>query len=115
MRCPIPLYDYECDCGEKKSDVLRSMNALDNPEWCARCHRAMVRQFPLVHTDLQDFHTPIVMHSIGCTSVEQIRQMQEAGVSISTDPNDPDYGTPIAHNRHEKLKALRVAGFVETN
>jgi hypothetical protein len=45
--------------------------------------------------------------------VEQIREMQRAGVSISDDPNHPDFGIPIAHTRKEKLKALRVAGFQE--
>jgi hypothetical protein len=60
-----------------------------------------------------EFHTPIHLHSIGCTSVEQIREMQRAGVEISDDPRHPDFGTPIARTRKQKLTALRVAGYVE--
>ena len=65
------------------------------------------------HTDMKEFAVPVVMHSIGCTDESQIRQMQQAGVNISTDPKDPNYGVPVARTRKEKLTALKVAGYVE--
>lgn len=111
----MPLFDFECECGERKQDVYRSVQARDNPEACPRCHKNMIRQFPLVHTDLQDFHTPIEMFSVACNTPDEIRQMQRVGVPISDNPSDPMYGVPIAHNRSEKKKALKAAGFVETN
>lgn len=113
----MPCYDYKCPSCEKESvEFMRMCSAGEAlPVLCDCCTppEIMVRQVSRVHTDLQDFSTPIEMHSIGCTSVEQIREMQRAGVSISDDESDPLYGTPIAHNRHEKLRALKVAGFAE--
>lgn len=130
----MPCYDYKCPaCGHEVVEFMKMCSAADAPYvLCPKCvgfsdfpeggsilgtrrHEAiMERQVSQVHTDLKDFSTPIEMHSIGCTSVEQIREMQRAGVSISDDESDPLYGTPIAHNRHEKLKALKIAGFQET-
>lgn len=81
---------------------------------CPECkHGSYERQISRPHSDMIEFHTPIHLHSIGCTSVEQIREMQRAGVSISDDPNHPDFGIPIAHTRKEKLTALKTAGYVE--
>lgn len=83
---------------------------------CPKCGlHTYVKRVTQCHTDCKDFQVPIIMHSIGCTSVDQIREMQEAGVSIITDPKHPDYGTPVAHTRAEKKKALKVAGFQESN
>lgn len=111
----MPMYPYECDhCGHK-DDEFQKMSA-DHLTLCPKCgvQGAYQRRVALIHTPMQEYHTPIEMHSIGCTSVEQIREMQAAGVTISDDPQDPLYGTPIARSRHEKLKALKTAGYVET-
>lgn len=117
----MPMYEYKCpQCGQKSLEFMKMCSAADAPLVpCRNTHNVpppiyMERQVAQVHTDLKDFSTPIEMHSIGCTSVKQIQEMQRAGVSISDDESDPLYGTPIAHNRHEKLKALKIAGFQET-
>ena len=110
----MPLYDYECPTGHVAIDVFHPMNHAD-PVCCPICGEVMHKLPSLVHTDLKPFHIPIVMHSIGCTDMGQIREMQKAGVSISDDPRDENFGVPIAHTRHEKLKALKVAKFQEGN
>jgi hypothetical protein len=69
------------------------------------------------HTNLIEFSKPIEMFSIACNSEEEIREMQQRvpGLDISTDPNDEMYGVPVARTRQQKLAALEVAGFEETN
>lgn len=116
----MPLYEYECPmCGYKSLEVMKMGLAADAPKVPCRglaygqCGYPMVRQISLPHTDMKAFHTPVEMHSIGCTSVDQIREMQQAGITVSDNPADPLYGTPIAHTRKEKLRALKVAGFAE--
>lgn len=115
----MPMYVYKCPSCQRVSDeFMRMCGAAEAlPILCNCCTppEIMVRQVSRVHTDLQEFATPIELHSIGCTSVDQIREMQRAGVTISDDPADPLYGTPIARSRHEKLKALKVAKFQEAN
>jgi hypothetical protein len=110
----MPLFDMQCPNGHVEKDVYLKVRD-ENSVCCPTCGQSMEKLPSLIHTDLQDFHTPIEMHSIGCTNMRQIREMQEAGVPCSDDPRDPLFGTPVARNRSEKKKALKVAGFVETN
>lgn len=113
----MPIYSYHCQaCGHADGNEVMKIAEGTLVRDCPKCGKnTYMKQVVQIHTDLKGFHTPITMHSIGCTSVDQIREMQEAGVSIITDPKHPDYGTPIAHNRAEKKRALKVAGFQETN
>jgi hypothetical protein len=57
------------------------------------------------------------MHSIACTTPEEIAQLKRAApdVEVSTDPRDELYGVPIARNRHQKLQALAAIGWEEKN
>ncbi len=109
----MPLYTTRCQsCSHVDEDVFARMAS---SHVCSKCGAAAERIPVLAHTDLKDFAIPIELQSIACTSVSEIREMQRAGVTISDDPNDELYGVPIAHNRREKLRALKTAGFVETN
>jgi putative FmdB family regulatory protein len=109
----MPIYEYVCrDCGHADDEFQKIVS--DPLEVCPVCgHSSYQKQVSVPHSDLIDFHTPILMHSIGCVSTDQIRDMQKAGVEISDDPNDPEYGIPKAVNRKMKLTALKVAGYVE--
>ena len=111
----MPIYSYECvKCGHKADEYMK-MSSIPVMT-CPKCREATYeKRVVLPHTDLIDFAQPVEMHSIGCTNMRQIREMQEAGVPCSDDPRDPLFGTPVARNRHEKKKALKVAGFVEAN
>lgn len=110
----MPVYEYQCpQCGHNHEEYQK-MSA-DRTYPCPKCGGVSERQVSRPHLDIIEFHTPIEMQSIGCTSVEQIREMQRAGVPISDDPRDENYGIPIARNRKEKRKALQVAGYIETN
>ena len=111
----MPIYTHKCSCGVTK-DEYYPISSCDKNEvmQCPKCGAMEYRrQVAQTTTDLKEFHKPIEMYSIGCNSLDEIRAMQKAGVSISDDEHDPMYGIPIAHSRHEKLKALGVAGFVE--
>lgn len=108
----MPIYTIKCtECDRIEDDVFARMH---DSHFCSQCGGVAERVPVLPHTDMKPFQVPIVMHSIGCTSEEQIREMQRAGVTISDDPRDENYGIPIAHTRKEKLKALKVAGYIET-
>lgn len=115
----MPLYDYECPrCGHTSVEFMKMCSAAEaDPVRCGHCakygHTEMVRQVSQPHAPQLGYHTPILMQSIGCNSVDEIRQMQRAGISVNDDPNHPDYGVPVAHNRTEKLRALKVAGYQE--
>lgn len=114
----MPMYEYKCymsHCGHADLEYLKMADGHQVVN-CPKCKfHSYAKQVSRVHTDLKEFSTPIVMHSIGCTDMGQIREMQKAGVSISDDPRDENFGVPIAHSRHEKLKALKVAKFQEAN
>lgn len=116
----MPLYDYECPlCGKTSVEFMKMCSADEAPKVLCQghghgvCGYPMVRQISRPHAPQLGYHTPILMQSIGCNSVDEIRQMQRAGISINDDPNHPEYGVPVAHNRTEKLRALRVAGYQE--
>jgi putative FmdB family regulatory protein len=109
----MPIYEFTCRECDDAFEVYRALANFTREVPCQKCGGVSDLRPSVPHTDLKEFHTPIEMHSIGCTSVEQIREMQRAGVSISDNPTDPLFGTPIAHSRKEKLKALKVAGFTE--
>jgi putative FmdB family regulatory protein len=110
----MPLYDMKCDsCGRTWIDQFFSMSTSVFP--CPECRGAMHKLPSRPHTDLQQYHKPIVMHSVGCNSVEEIREIQRKcpDVAISTDPNDELYGVPVAANRKQKMDILRAVGYVE--
>ena len=108
----MPIYEFGCPCGNQ-FDTYRPLSAFSRTALCPVCNGPADLRVSTPHSSQKEYHTPIIMHSIGCTSTEQIQEMQRAGVTISDDPNNPDYGIPIAHSRHEKLKALKVAHFTE--
>lgn len=109
----MPLYDFRCPkCGDESHDVFLKMTS--PAPACAACFTRMEHIPTLCHTDIKAFHTPIKLYSVACNSMEEIRQMQAAGVPCSDDPADEDFGVPIATNRKEKLAALKTAGFIET-
>lgn len=112
----MPLYTYACPCGHT-DDEFQKMSSTPLTT-CPKCQGSGYHRVPTVpHTNLIEFHKPIEMFSIACNSVEEIREMQAKvpGLDISTDPRDEMYGVPIARNRAQKLAALEVAGFQETN
>lgn len=111
----MPLYDYKCSsCKHLEVDVYRSMRN-ESPEPCPVCSQSMDKQVSLPHTDMKDYLEPIVMHSVGCNSWEEIREIQRKcpDVQISDDPNNPDFGVPIARNYAQKKAVLAATGFVD--
>jgi hypothetical protein len=113
----MPLYSMKChECMHECDVYLKMCGAADAPPcYCPLCGEGMVRQVAQVHTDIKDFARPIDLFSIGCNSIDEIRQMQAAGIQCSDDTNDPMHGVPIARNRAEKKRALKIAGFQEAN
>lgn len=112
----MPIYSYTCLCGHA-DDEYQKMSS-EPLTVCPKCQGPWYRRVPTIpHTNLIEFHTPIEMFSVACNNDEEIREMQRRvpGLDISTDPKDEMYGVPIARNRAQKLAALEVAGFVETN
>jgi putative FmdB family regulatory protein len=113
----MPLYDYRCEsCGFDAKDVFHKIIS-DHQELCSRCGSVMDRVPTLPHTDLKEYHTPIEMFSIGMEDQEEIRafSIKCPDVQISTNPDDPMYGVPVARTRKAKMQALGAAGFIETN
>lgn len=109
----MPLYDFKCPtCKYEAHDVFRKMHS-SLPD-CPKCGTDMEHVPTLCHTDMKAFHTPVKLYSVACNSMEEIREMQAAGVPCSDDPNDEDFGVPVATTRKEKLAALKTAGFIET-
>jgi hypothetical protein len=41
----MPLYDYQCKCGNKENDVF--VHSLKNTVTCSKCRSRMKRLFPL--------------------------------------------------------------------
>jgi putative FmdB family regulatory protein len=110
----MPIYDFECKaCGHSDGEY-RKMGNFAPVEKCPKCDAfEYIKLVSTPHAPQLGYHTPIEMHSIACNSPEEIRQMQRAGIEISVDPKDELFGVPIARNRVDKLKALKVAGFIE--
>lgn len=83
---------------------------------CPRCDSPLYRrQADAVHTDLQEFHTPIELYSVACNSMDEIRQIQKdcPDADISDDPNNPLFGVPVARTRKAKLQVLAATKFSE--
>ncbi len=99
--CPI--------CGEERKALFPLH---DGRRGCFYCQVTL--EPPTIARDAQ-FRTPIAMHSIGVTHPQDVQKLKEKGVRISDNPRDPLYGVPIARTRQEKLKNLKIAGFVERN
>lgn len=113
----MPMYDYECEeCGHSDTEFMRMKD--DNvPLPCPHCgaENAYKRQISLPHTDMKEFYSPTVMHSMGCDNDQQIRELKEAcpDIHVETDKNHPLYGVPQAANRKQKLAVLEACGFQE--
>lgn len=113
----MPIYQYQCAGCSVEFDIFQKMSS-DPLTDCLHCKApAMLHRVPtLPHTDLKEFHTPIEMHSIAMEDEQEIKDfIRKTGVEVSLDPNDPNYGVPIARCRSQKCKALDAAGFAERN
>ena len=109
----MPVYSFLCKTCLRTADEYQKMSS-PSVGVCPQCGTETYTKVPsLPHTSQKEFHTPIEMHSIACNDMDEIREMQRAGVSISDDPDNDLFGVPIAHSRHEKLKALKAAGYEE--
>ena len=111
----MPMYVYHCDgCAH---DAEEFQHIADPPiALCPKCGSNGFHRVPtLAHTDMKEFQTPIEMFSIACDDDNQIRTLQKRcpGVEISSDPNDPNYGIPVARTRKQKTDLLKAAGYVE--
>jgi putative FmdB family regulatory protein len=119
----MPMYDFKCDdCPHADIEFASMQNALPVGEClpeCPKCKGPRYRRaVSLPHTDLKEFHTPIEMYSIALNSDAEIRAFTRAAgddVRVSSDPEDPMYGVPIAASRKQKRAALKAAGFIENN
>jgi putative FmdB family regulatory protein len=109
----MPCYEYKCASCQFADTEYQHIH--DNPlVECPECHKPTYeKQVSRVHSSMREFSAPIEMFSIACNTTEEIQEMQKAGVNISDDPENPLFGVPVARSRHEKLKALKVAHFVE--
>lgn len=111
----MPIYVYQCDeCGHGDED-FQSIH--DDPHTvCPVCEAEAYHRVPAVtHTDMKEFRKPIEMHSLGLAHPDEIAAFRQRnpGVKVSSDPNDPLYGVPIAHHRKEKLDILKAEGWEE--
>jgi putative FmdB family regulatory protein len=115
----MPLHDYKCmTCDHEIKDEFRKMVDLVPVERCPMCgHLSMIREVPLVQTDMRDFSTPIEMYSVAVQDLGEIRRLQREcpDAVISDDPKNPLYGVPIAKHRKAKLRVLKVSHFEERN
>lgn len=115
----MPLYDYTCAlCGHKSVEFMRMCSAGEAPKVeCKCCQYPMTRQVAMPHTPMQEYATPIEMFSIAMSSLEEVREFKQRcpDVDCNDDMDHPDFGLPIARSRHQKLQALKAAGYAETN
>lgn len=113
----MPLYDYKCRTCNHEATEFQKM-ASEPLHVCPACYQpTYCKQVSLPHTDLKEYHTPIDMFSIAMESDDEIREFMRKApdVEVCTDPDSDVYGIPIARSRHQKLQALKAAGYVETN
>lgn len=114
----MPIYVFECPECPNMAEEFMSIRDFLHPPNCPDCKILMERSFRSEgagnHLD-REFHTPIEMYSIAMEDPEEIAEFQKQcpDVDVSLDPKDPMYGVPIGRTRNQKLKALKVAGFVE--
>ncbi|MCX7429365.1 MAG: hypothetical protein NTW96_27545 [Planctomycetia bacterium] len=106
----MPIYCFVCECGARAEDV-RTMESRNMPMPCPSCYREMDRDTVAEQTTttMKEFHTPIEMHSIAPTNQAEHDQLVRAGAEMTRE------GVPVARSRHEKMRLLKLVGFVEKN
>lgn len=113
----MPIYEYRCEECAHTSEEYQSIRS-DPLTACPKCCSSSFHRVPsLTHSLNTPYRIPIEMHSIALSNQDDIKAFKQrnSDVPISTNPNDPLWGVPIARSRAEKLKVLRNEGFVERN
>lgn len=78
----MPLYDYRCESCLEISELMLSISALDNQQYCPHCHGKMKRKF----------------HSLGV-----VHQGRVKGIGITRDPKEAEeYMYKNIVEEHEK-------------
>ena len=114
----MPLHDYVCvNCKHAATEYHRA--AAPDIEECPKCKTPNYKkQFALIHSPQLGYRTPIEMYSIALNTPEQIREFKRKAPDVEVedrDYNHPLWGVPLARTRHQKMQALKAAGFVEKN
>lgn len=113
----MPIYDYCCDVCQHADIEYMKMND-DGPQPCPVCQSRVSykRQISLPHTP-QQFHKPIEMDSVACSTIEEVREIQRKcpDVQIDDRPDSEMFGIPVARTRQQKLAVLRAVGYSERN
>jgi len=112
----MPMYPYKCECGYEDDEF---QHIHDEPlDHCPQCSAKGTyrRQIALTHTSQREFDTPIRMRSIASDNPEGVREFMTAFPDAEMETSDvdhPEYGVPIARNRHDKLKYLQFYDYAE--
>ena len=103
----MPLYQYTCEnCGAMIED-FRPMSRRKELPFC-KCGVLMARDVSGgVRSRNAAFHTPIEMYSIAPETSEQRDQLAAVGATFNR------AGVPLARDRAEKNRLMKVAGVVE--
>lgn len=115
----MPIYSYRwTDAQGGTFDEFQKM--VDDPlsEYRGRpCERTIHRAAVRTQYGAGSGTNPIKMLSIGVDSIEEVHafRRRNPGVDISDNPNDEDFGVPVARSRTQKLRILANEGFQETN
>lgn len=114
----MPIHDYVCvNCKHAATEYHRA--AAPDIEECPKCKTPNYKkQFALIHSPQLGYQTPIEMYSIAMQTRKTMEDFKKKAPDVDLemdDFNDPMWGIPIARTRHQKLQALKAAGFQEKN
>jgi len=105
----MPIYAYRCpDCNTTLED-FRFLSRRDELPECDKCGTPMLRDISAECRGIRspNFHKPIEMFSIAPNTPEEVKELRDAGATFT-----PEL-VPLAHNRTEKKRLMKVAGVVE--
>lgn len=108
----MPVYCFKCaTCGTLREEFL-PMGRRNDAIKCPECSADMARDITAERTNTpdQEFGRPIEMYSIAPDTPQEEMSLRRKCPDIQW---DTEMHVPLARTRHEKLRLLKAAGFIE--